>query len=209
MSDSSSQDKILYQLKRLGPLTAREIGTHLGITTMGTRQHLAQLESEALVTTTPEESRGRGRPVKRWKLTEAGHKRFPDGHAQVTSDLLIAVTDLLGESALDQIIEQRTQTTRDNYQTQLQSLTSVGAKLEGLAQLRTQEGYMAEVEQTPTGYRLIEHHCPICVAATTCQGFCRSELEVFQSLFVGLATVTRDEHLLHGARRCSYSITPF
>ncbi|MFN3236016.1 MAG: ArsR family transcriptional regulator [Pseudomonadales bacterium] len=60
MSDSSSQDKILYQLKRLGPLTAREIGTHLGITTMGTRQHLAQLESEALVTTTPEESRGRG-----------------------------------------------------------------------------------------------------------------------------------------------------
>jgi predicted ArsR family transcriptional regulator len=208
MSDHSSQDKILYQLKRLGPLTAKEIGTHLGITTMGTRQHLTQLESDGLVTTTPEESRGRGRPVKRWKLTAQGHKRFPDGHAQVTSDLLIAVTDLLGESALDQIITQRTQTTRDNYQRHLQNLVGIGAKLEGLAQLRSEEGYMAEVEETAEGFRLIEHHCPICVAATTCQGFCRSELEVFQALFAGLATVVRDEHLIHGARRCSYAITP-
>ena len=44
-----SQDKILYQLKRLGPLTAKLVGKELGMTTMGARQHLAQLESEGLV----------------------------------------------------------------------------------------------------------------------------------------------------------------
>ena len=67
---------------------------------------------------------------------------------------------------------------------------------------------MAEVEVTDSGFRLIEHHCPICIAATTCQGFCQSELEVFQSLFAGKAAVSREEHLVSGARRCSYAVTP-
>ncbi len=208
MTDGTSQDKILYQLKRLGPLTAKEIGSHLGITTMGTRQHLAQLEADALVTTTPEESRGRGRPVKRWKLTEAGHGRFPDGHAQVTSDLLIAVTDVLGADALDKLIEQRTNKTKALYQQRLDQCRGIEAKLNALSELRSKEGYMAEVEKAETGYRLIEHHCPICIAATTCQGFCQSELEVFQALFEGIASVTRDDHLIAGARRCSYRIEP-
>ncbi len=208
MSEGTSQDKILYQLKRLGPQTAKTIGQALGMTTMGARQHLAQLDDEGLVSTLPEESQGRGRPVKRWKLTEQGHGRFPDAHAQVTSDMLIAVTEVLGDDALDKLIQQRTDKTLKHYQETLAPLKTLEAKLKGLAQLRTDEGYMAEMTTTKDGLRLIEHHCPICIAATTCQGFCRSELEVFQSLFRGLATVARDEHLIQGARRCSYSITP-
>jgi predicted ArsR family transcriptional regulator len=208
MSEGTSQDKMLYQLKRSGPLTAKFLGDHLNMTTMGARQHLAQLEAEGLVDTTPEETRGRGRPVKKWKLTEQGHGRFPDGHAQVTNDLLIAVTELLGDDALDKLIERRTQTTLQQYQEKLNPLSTIQAKLEALAELRTAEGYMAEIEVSEGEYRLIEHHCPICIAATACQGFCRSELEVFQSLFAKLATVARDKHLINGARRCSYSIVP-
>lgn len=208
MSESNSQDRILYQLKRRGPMSAKALGAELGMTTMGARQHLAQLEADDLVATQPEETQGRGRPVKRWKLTKGGHNRFPDSHAQVTSDLLIAVTELLGESALDQLIQQRTEATQKVYQGSLDRFDQINEKLEALARLRTEEGYMAEVEQTPAGYKLIEHHCPICLAATTCQGFCRSELEVFQSLFEGLATVSREEHLISGARRCSYAVIP-
>ena len=206
MSEGTSQDKILYQLKRSGPLTARILSEHLNMTTMGARQHLAQLETDGLVDTTPEETRGRGRPVKKWKLTQAGHNRFPDGHAQVTNDLLIAVTDVLGDDALDQLIDRRTETTLKQYRDKLSQLSSVADKLNALAELRTDEGYMAEVEETEVGYRLIEHHCPICIAAKTCQAFCRSELEVFQSLFENLAMVTREDHLINGARRCSYSV---
>lgn len=204
----SSQEKILYQLKRSGPLSAKDIGEKLDITTMGARQHLAQLESEALVTTLPEESRGRGRPVKRWALTENGHRRFPDAHAQVTSDLLIAVTDVLGDEALDKLINQRTHVTLEQYKLGLAQTVGLEARLEKLAEMRTKEGYMAEIEANETGYWLIEHHCPICVAAETCRGFCRSELDVFQTLLQDVATIKRDEHLLEGGRRCSYLITP-
>jgi len=207
-SPESSQDKILYQLKRSGPLTAKEIGERMSITTMGTRQHLAQLEVQKLVRTLPEESQGRGRPVKRWALTGAGHDRFPDSHAQVTLDLLISVTDLLGEAALEKLIDHRTERTLQQYDAAMQQQDGLLKKLETLAGLRSQEGYMAEVRVLDSDYLLVEHHCPICIAAKSCQGFCRSELDVFKQLLSGLARVEREEHVLAGARRCTYRVSP-
>lgn len=202
----SRQDKILYQLKRLGPLSARELGQRMSITTMGARQHLALLEEAKLVKTLPEESQGRGRPVKRWALTETGHGRFPDAHAQVTSDLLISVTNLLGQEALDTLINHRTRQTLSEYRTKLADHVTLESKLKALAELRSREGYMAEVQAIDDDYLLIEQHCPICIAAKTCQGFCRSELEVFSALLGDFAEVKREEHIITGARRCTYRI---
>jgi predicted ArsR family transcriptional regulator len=53
---------------------------------------------------------------------------------------------------------------------------------------------------------LIEDHCPICAAAETCQGFCRSELAIFQKTLGEDVEITREEHLLSGGRRCTYRI---
>jgi predicted ArsR family transcriptional regulator len=58
------------------------------------------------------------------------------------------------------------------------------------------------------GWLLVEDHCPICAAATQCQGFCRSELALFRRCLGPEATVERTEHLLAGARRCAYRIRP-
>src|SRR6267154_2623857 len=67
---------------------------------------------------------------------------------------------------------------------------------------------MAEFERQKDGsFLLIENHCPICAAAKTCQGFCRSELEQFQAAFGADVSVTRQEHLLSDGRRCDYQIT--
>ena len=67
---------------------------------------------------------------------------------------------------------------------------------------------MAEVQAHPDGgFTLVENHCPICAAATACQGFCRAELEVFRSVLGDDVTVERTDHILAGARRCAYRIT--
>jgi predicted ArsR family transcriptional regulator len=67
---------------------------------------------------------------------------------------------------------------------------------------------MAEFEAQPDGgFLLIENHCPICAAAKTCQGFCRSELELFRAAFGAGTSVTRLEHLLSDGRRCVYRVT--
>lgn len=206
---ATSQDKILYQIKRLGPRTASELARLLGVTTMGIRQHLAQLERDSLVAALPGEAHGRGRPVRRWKLTGSGHGRFPDAHAQVTHDIIVSVRELLGEPAMDRIIEQRTADTLAHYRAEMRDAGTVQQKVEKLCELRSLEGYMAEcMAAEGDDWLIIEHHCPICIAARACQGFCRSELDVFRLLFDGVARVEREDHLLHGARRCTYRISP-
>ena len=54
-------------------------------------------------------------------------------------------------------------------------------RVRALARQRTAEGYMADVHRDGDGVVLVEHHCPICTAATACPGFCRSELELFRA----------------------------
>ncbi|HKI73098.1 MAG TPA: ArsR family transcriptional regulator [Pseudomonadales bacterium] len=207
--NSTSQDKILYQIKRLGPRTARDLAALLEVTTMGIRQHLAQLETEGLVEALPEEARGRGRPARRWKLTHAGHQRFPDAHAQVTHDIIVSVRELLGEHAMEKVIERRTEETLAHYRSEMAAASTLEEKVGKLCELRSQEGYMAECRaHDDSSWLLIEHHCPICIAARACQGFCSSELDVFAALFEGVAQVTREDHLLHGGRRCTYRIAP-
>ena len=67
---------------------------------------------------------------------------------------------------------------------------------------------MAEWSRREDGaYLLIENHCPICAAAAACRGFCRSELALFEAMLAP-ARVERLEHILVGARRCAYLVTP-
>ena len=65
---------------------------------------------------------------------------------------------------------------------------------------------MAESRPEGEGYLLVENHCPICVAATACQGFCRAELGTFRQVLGPDASVERTEHIVNGDRRCAYRI---
>lgn len=204
-----SQDRILYSLKSRGPQTVKQLAEALKMTTMGIRQHLIQLEASGLITANAEEKQARGRPVKAWRLSENGHQSFPDSHAEVTLDLISGVKELLGESALDLLIARRTEITRKHYLSRLKAHKDLESKVKTLVELRNEEGYMADYSRLePGGYLLMENHCPICAAAKSCQGFCQSELEIFQSLFGKNVRVTRAEHLLLNARRCTYEIVP-
>jgi predicted ArsR family transcriptional regulator len=69
---------------------------------------------------------------------------------------------------------------------------------------------VAEVVDDPDGRGvvLVEHHCPICTAATSCPGLCRSELDLFREVLGPKVTVERTQHVLAGDRRCAYRIAP-
>ncbi len=198
----------MHRLKTRGPQSVKILSKQLDMTTMGVRQHLADLESKGLVGQTQEERQTRGRPVHLWKLSAAGHGRFPDMHSQTTIELIDVIRSTLGEQSLNQLIEQRSEKIEVLYREQLGAIEpDLQLQIERLAQLRSDEGYMAEVRLLPDGFMLIENHCPICTAATSCQQFCKTELDVFQRLFEDKAVVTRTDHLLAGARRCAYKIT--
>jgi predicted ArsR family transcriptional regulator len=203
-SDSSS--RLLYTLKSRGPQATSVLARALGITAVGIRQHLAKLHAEGLVGF-DEQAGEVGRPKRFWRLTEKGHGRFPDTHGDLTVNLIGGIRSVFGESGLDRLIEARQQAAVAAYQTALDPCSGLEDRVRTVARLRTEEGYMAEFEAEPDGsFLLIENHCPICAAAKTCQGFCRSELELFQAAFGSDTSVRRQEHLLSDGRRCVYRI---
>ena len=199
-------DAILLRLKTGGPASTAELAAHLGVTRQAVRLQTDKLAAQGLLA--GEQARGGvGRPGAVWNLTAAGHARFPDAHAQVTVELLEAVREEFGPAGLDRLIRRREDASRNLYMAALAADADLEARLDRLTRLRAAEGYMAEWSSAGDGtYVLVENHCPICAAAA-CQGFCRSELTLFREALAP-ATVDRIDHILQGARRCAYLVTP-
>lgn len=193
-------------LKMHGALTVPSLSQQLGITGEAVRQQLSRLAKEGLVTATSSPS-GVGRPLQRWSLTPAAQTRFPDTHASLTVKLLDIIRKNLGEAALDSIVAEREDETRAAYQAAMSGCHSLQSRVAMLAEMRSSEGYMASWQKNADGsFTLIENHCPICAAATACQGFCRAELQVFRTVLGPSAFVERREHIVGGGRRCSYVV---
>jgi predicted ArsR family transcriptional regulator len=206
MAKSISSDKILYLLKTRGPQTAQSLAAMLDMTSMGARQHLQALEAEALASTYDQIEK-RGRPSRYWQLTPKANSRFPDRHNDLTIHMIDAVKKVFGEEGMDKLIEEREKSSLQLYQQALSGCETLLEKAEALAQIRTDEGYMATVESDESGIRLFENHCPICDAATSCQNFCRSELFIFSQVLGEDVDVQRKEHIVSGARRCTYALS--
>jgi predicted ArsR family transcriptional regulator len=200
-----SGDRLLLLLKTRGPQTSADLGAALNVTGEAARQQLLRLAADGLVSSAAE-PRGVGRPAQVWSLTERGHARFPDAHAELTAQLLRTIRSELGEEALSRLIAARAAESGAAYMAALEGTTDLGERVARLAALRTREGYMAECRPEGDGFLLVENHCPICVAATACQGFCRAEQEVFQGVLGDAVSVERTEHIVSGDRRCAYRI---
>lgn len=187
-------------------MDSQTLAGQLGVSAMAVRQHLYALQEQKLVTY-EEEPRAMGRPAKLWRLTPAADRFFPEGYAELTLGLIQSAIEAFGESGLEKLLEVRTQHQIDDYQALIPQRTPLPQKLEQLAQQRTAEGYMAEVQPQDDGsFLLIENHCPICVAATACTGLCDRELQVFQTVLGNDTHITRTEHIVAGARRCVYHV---
>ncbi|MFZ5551155.1 MAG: helix-turn-helix transcriptional regulator [Pseudomonadota bacterium] len=210
---SSTTDRLLYQLKSRGPQPAATLAAACAITPMGAHKQLQALAGQGLVDF-HDEPQGVGRPRRIWALTHAGHGRFPDRHGDLTVQLLRHAAEHLGPQALDTLIAAREAESEAQYRQRLAGAASLGERVQALAEARHEEGYMARAlpdpeggaDGTDGGWLLVEDHCPICAAATQCQGFCRSELALFQRCLGPGVEVQRTEHLLAGARRCAYRI---
>jgi predicted ArsR family transcriptional regulator len=182
------------------------IARHLKITLPGARKHLSALLDAKLVTFA-DEAGSVGRPKRSWQLTPLADQRFPDSHAVLTVEMIGAIRQVFGEDGLDRLIASRESESEGRYGAALSGLRDMGKKVAKLAELRSAEGYMADWQALPDGaYLLTENHCPICAAARICQGFCRSELQIFQKALGPSVTIERTEHILAGARRCAYRI---
>jgi len=204
--DRKTRRAIVHLLKTEGPFTSSQLAERLDVTAMAVRQHLYALASERLVTV-EEHPVPIGRPAKHWQLTREADRLFPDAYAELNLSLIAAMGDAFGEKGLKRILESRFARQRAAYGERITPSASLKQKLQQLARVRSEEGYMAEVNVGEDGsFLFVENHCPICAAATVCQGFCTSELDLFRSILGPDVQIEREEHIISGSRRCAYRV---
>jgi predicted ArsR family transcriptional regulator len=205
---TDAKRRIIERLKRAESVTASELATEFGLTDTAIRQHLEALESVGLVARAQGSAAGRGRPPVNWRLTPMAAELFPDRHADLTVELIQSIRQSLGEDALGDVIRTRRERQLTAYRELIDPGANVAVKVRRLADIRTAEGYVAEASSDGDTLVLTEHHCPIRDAAGVCLGLCTAELELFREALGDGVTIERDQHLLTGAQRCSYRITP-
>ncbi len=203
----NSLEQVVLLLKTRGPQTAQALSASLGMTSMGVRRQLEAAAEKGLVAYV--DSPGKvGRPVRRWMLTEAGNARFPDRHGELALELIAQVRLLFGEAGLERLVQARAAAGEAAYRSRVDGACALAERVAALAHARAAEGYMAEAELQPDGSMLlVENHCPIRAAASSCQEVCRSELAVFARVLGPRVSVVRIEHQLEGARRCAYRVS--
>ena len=193
-------------LKTDGPIDSAQLAERLGLTAMAVRQHLYALQREGLVTH-EERPVPIGRPAKFWSLTREADRLFPEAYAELSVALINSVKDAFGDEGLERVLTSRCARQRTDYGKRIRPGDSLEKKLQELAKVRTEEGYMAEIRREEDGnYLLVENHCPICAAANACQGFCTTELELFRSVLGPGVKVDRAEHIIRGDQRCVYRV---
>jgi predicted ArsR family transcriptional regulator len=150
-----------------------------------------------------------GRPAKSWRLTREADRHFPEAYAELSVALIDAMQETFGAEGLGRVLASRCARQQADYLKRIRAADPLEKRLKDLAQVRTEEGYMAEVRaEEGGGFLLVENHCPICAAANACQGFCSTELELFRAALGPGVEVERVEHIVSGDRRCAYRVKP-
>lgn len=201
-----AQRRIVDHLKRSGPCTTADLADALEVTTQAVRPPLAELESRGLVVAEPVSTGVRGRPPLGWALADDAMALFPDRHGDLTVELIEAMRAALGDDEFAAVLAERDRKQLASIEARLPADADVAARVEGLAAVRAEQGYMAEVRADGDDLLLVEHHCPVCAAATSCRGLCDNELDLFREVIGAEATIERTQHLLSDGDRCVYRI---
>ena len=113
-------------------MEAQELAVRLHVSAMAVRQHLYALHAEQLVTY-HETPRPRGRPAKRWQLTPAADRLFPEAYAELTLSLLTSITETFGKPGLERLLALRSRQQVAAYRAQMRGHDALPQRLAALA----------------------------------------------------------------------------
>ena len=193
---------VMIELKRSRRLTAKELAAKLGMSLNAVRHHLKELEAEALVEY-ERRHRGVGAPAFAYRRSAAGEALFPRRYEATLTELLDHVVEREGRASAVEVLEARYHALTRRLQTELAGATPA-QRMAAVAQLLSDEGYMAEGTASSGTGTLIEHNCAIQAVAERFPEICAAEAK-FLAAALG-AQVDRHEHILSGCSACEYRV---
>ena len=192
-----SRRRLLEALKRRGTATLREAGADVGVSRETAREHLSALGAEGLVVRAGTRRGRPGRPEIEYRLTERAERLFPRRDGELLAELATWLVNRGGEKALRRFFEERAGPRLVAARARLAGLRG-RKRLEEVARILSDEGYMAEVADG--ALRLC--HCPLRSVVAVTRIPCRTELALVESLLG--RPLKRTDYLPDGGVSCSY-----
>jgi predicted ArsR family transcriptional regulator len=206
-ADARTRDRVRTLLLELGPSTAAALGARLGMSVAGVRRHLDALIADGTVTTAAPRRpvlRGRGRPARLYRLTDAGHAAGPSAYDDLAAGALRFLAEAAGDDAVEQFAGLRGADIERRYRDSLDSVPA-GERPDALARALSDDGYAATTEPAAGGStQLCQHHCPVQHVAEQFPQLCEAETAALGRL---LGThVQRLATIAHGDGVCTLHI---
>lgn len=203
-----TREAVLALLLRHGEATAADLAGSLAVSVQVMRRHLRGLEEMGLVEASPTPE-GPGRPSNRWRLTTAGHQRFPNGSEHFALGLLHSLAGAMPPDALRLLLNQQAVEKAGDYRRRIGS-GSLGERLERLVELRRLEGYVAECQPDPEqrgAWVISEFHCSVMRIAEQFPVICDQELALIGLTFPDCRT-ERVHWRLEKGHSCGFRLSP-
>ena len=213
--DGRTRDRVSALLLEHGPQTATELATRLGISPAAVRRHLDSLVAAGRLEERPggwgsdAAHRGRGRPARRFHLTDAGRSAFPHAYDDLALTALRYVAASGGPEAVRAVAEQQLSGLESRASSAVESVVRAAGgapvdRAQALAVALTAEGYAATASAISGGGQLCQHHCPVAHVAAEFPQLCEAETAVIGRL-VG-THVQRLATIAHGDGICTTHI---
>jgi predicted ArsR family transcriptional regulator len=207
--DGRTRDRVSALLLEHGPQTATELAARLGVSAAAVRRHLDALGGAGRVEerATPGEHRGRGRPARRFHLTDSGRSAFPHAYDDLALTALRYVAAQGGPAAVRAVAEQQLAGLEERCSTAVTEATTGNEpadRAQALAVALSAEGYAATSSAIAGGGQLCQHHCPVAHVAAEFPQLCEAETAVIGRL-VG-THVQRLATIAHGDGVCTTHI---
>jgi predicted ArsR family transcriptional regulator len=170
---------------------------------MGVRQHLLVLERKGMVEYVTKKH-GVGRPGFLYRLTETADELFPKGYQDLALDILSDLENTEGKSKIDGIFRRRKERLAAEWTPYLNGMHTLSARVHAFSDVLQKNGYIVEVEEHPTLFRLKQFHCPILKVARRFKEACDHDLQLYREL-IGEA-VRREQCISEGDHSCEYVI---
>jgi predicted ArsR family transcriptional regulator len=181
--DVPTRQRVARSILVDGPSTAADLAERLDLTPAAVRRHLDQLVEEGAVTAREpraSSTRGRGRPAKVFALTEQGREGFDQHYDDLAVQALRFVAETGGEQAVREFATRRVAFIEEQFDGVASAHPDLGPA-EVLAQVLTDEGYLAGVRHLPmangqsVGEQLCQQHCPVAHVAHEFPQLCEAE----------------------------------
>jgi predicted ArsR family transcriptional regulator len=201
-AEQSTRARVARLIMENGPVTAAALGTTLGLTPAAVRRHLDHLLQDGMIQTRVARvygNRGRGRPAKKFAITDVGRSAFEHAYDDLAASALRFLAERAGPDAVAEFARRKISELERRYRPVVAS-APLADRVKALAEALSVDGYAASASAgagLAAGEQLCQHHCPVAHVAAEYPQLCEAETEAFGRLLgtpvQRLATIARGD----------------